>query len=89
MATVIDGCIYSYFPDVATYCYNSSQDVWTILPPLPVKWIGLGQIDKKLVTVGGLTREMPTKLANKLYTYDKAWNQTFHQCQQLDVPQVY
>ena len=81
MATVIDGCVYTYFVDADSYLihyYDVSQDTWTPLPPLPVKWIGLGQINEKLVTLGGLTRDKRT--TNELYTYDKVsrmWEQTF------------
>ena len=35
------------------YSYHSFQDVWTTLPPLPVRWFGLGQVRGKLVAVGG------------------------------------
>ena len=38
-------------------CYNHKQDSWTALPPLPVKWFGLGQVDGKLVAVGGLKKD--------------------------------
>jgi hypothetical protein len=81
VATVIDGCIYCYFADYNShliyYC-DPAQDIWTTLPPLPVKWIGLGHIYEKLVTVGGFTRDKRT--INDLYTYDKVsrmWEQTF------------
>ena len=79
MVTVIDGCVYCYFmnSEYLIYCYDVSQDIWTTLPPLPVRWIGLGQINEKLVTVGGLARD---ELTNELYTYDKVsctWKQTF------------
>ena len=61
------------------HCYNPSQDTWTTLPPLPVVWIGLGQINGKFVTVGGLTTS--NQVTNELYTYDKMshlkWKQTF------------
>jgi hypothetical protein len=81
MGTVIDDCIYCYFSaynSYLIYCYDPAQDTWTTLPPLPVKWIGLGQINEKLVTVGGFTRDNQT--TNKLYTYNKIsciWEQTF------------
>ena len=81
VATVIDGCIYCYFAangSYLIYCYDPAQDIWTTLPPLPVRWIGLGQISEKLVTVGGYTRDNQT--TNKLYTFDKVsriWEQAF------------
>ena len=83
VAAVIDGCVYCYFAAYninayLIYCYDPAQDTWTTLPPLPVKWIGLGQINEKLVSVGGLTRDQRT--VNELYTYDMVshiWEQTF------------
>ena len=55
------------------YCYDPSQDKWTTLPPLPVKLYGLGQVNGKLVAVGGW------KNTNYVYTYDEQsqkWKQT-------------
>ena len=62
--------------DYTVYCYDPSQDKWTTLPPLPVKFFGLGQVNGKLVAVGG---ESDFQTANKVYTYDersRKWNQT-------------
>ena len=59
------------------YCYDPSQDNWTTLPPLPVKWFGLGQVNGKLVAVGG--RKSDSSTTNEVYTYDersKKWKQT-------------
>ena len=60
------------------YCYDQSQDKWTTLLPLPVKWFGLGQVNSKLVAVGGVkTRD--DKRSNEVYTYDDRslkWKQT-------------
>ena len=39
--------------DNVLLCYNYKQDCWMALPPLPVKWFGLGQVDGKLIAVGG------------------------------------
>ena len=78
VAAVIDGCVYCYFTAYLIYCYDPEQDTWTTLPPLPVKWIGLGQINEKLVSVGGITRDK--RAVNELYTYDMVshiWEQTF------------
>jgi N-acetylneuraminic acid mutarotase len=52
--------------------------MWTILPPLPVRRFGLGQVNGKLVTIGGQKRSdyQPT---NEVYTYDdllQTWEQT-------------
>ena len=35
------------------YCYDPLQDKWTTLPPLSVYYFGLGQVNGKLVVVGG------------------------------------
>ena len=58
------------------YCYDSSQDNWTTLPPLPVGWFGLGQVNGKLVTVGGWKK---SGITNEVHTYDERlqkWKQT-------------
>ena len=59
-------------------CYDRSQDNWTTLPPLPVRYFSLGQVNGKLVAVGGKKKsdDSPT---NEVYTYDersKKWRQT-------------
>ena len=59
------------------YCYNSSQDKWTTLPPLPIRYFGLGQVNGKLVAVGG--QKESDDVTNEVYTYDKRshkWRQT-------------
>ena len=59
------------------YCYDPSQDKWTTLPPLPVKWFGLGQVNDKPVAVGGVkSGDQPS---SEVYTYDersRKWKQT-------------
>ena len=52
--------------DYITYCYDPSRDKWTVLPPLPVKYFSLGQLNGKLVAVGGEKRGY--KETNKVYT---------------------
>ena len=68
---VNDKCIVS--------CYDTSQDNWTTLPPLPVRYFGLGQVNGKLVAVGG-RKKSDDKDANEVYTYyderSKKWKQT-------------
>ena len=84
-STVINGKVYcgggeadrddDYY---IVYCYDSSQDNWTTLPPLPVKWCGLGQVNGKLVAVGG-DKKSDDSTTNEVYTYDersKKWKQT-------------
>ena len=59
------------------YCYDPSQDNWTTLPPLPVNYIGLGQVNGKLVAVGGEKKGYVT--TNEVFTYNersRKWNKT-------------
>ena len=57
------------------YCYDPSQDNWTKLPPLPVKYFGLGQVNGKLVAVGGWKMEYIN--TNEVFTYNgRKWKQT-------------
>ena len=60
------------------YCYDTLQDSWTTLPPLPVYYFGLGEVNGKLVAIGGLKKDghVPT---NETHTYDeqsKKWKRT-------------
>ena len=60
------------------YCYDPPQDKWTTLPPLPVRWFYLGQVNGKLVTVGG-AKKSGYEVTNELYTYHeqrRKWMQT-------------
>ena len=60
------------------YCYNPSQDNWATLPPLPVRYFGLGQVNGKLVAVGGW-KKSDGRATNEVYTYDersRKWKQT-------------
>ena len=87
--TVINGKVYCGGGDTdkdddyyIVYCYDPSQDNWTTLPPLPVMWFDLGQVNGKLVAVGGLKESDDsdsTDSTNEVYTYDersKKWKQT-------------
>ena len=63
------------------YCYDPSQDKWTTLPPLPVKSFGLGQVNGKLVAVGGMKNDYEFEASSELYTYyyderSRKWKQT-------------
>ena len=51
------------------YCYDPSLDKWTTLPPLPVQYFGLGQVNGKLVAVGGRKKEKHP--SNEIYTYNE------------------
>ena len=81
MATAINGKIYygggwtDSDEDMHNiYCYSQSQDSWTTLPPLPVRNYGMGQMNGKLVTVGGwkMHNKGPT---NEIYTYNETLNE--------------
>ena len=52
------------------YCYDLSQDKWTTLLSLPVKYFGLGRVCDKLVAVGGQKEDNHTP-SNAVYTYDE------------------
>ena len=59
------------------YCYDSSRDKWTSLPPLPVRWFGLGQVNGKLVAVGGV-KKSDRQTTNEVCTYgqqSRKWKQ--------------
>ena len=85
--TVINGKVYcgGGYADVdddeyIVYCYDPSQDKWTTLPPLPVKYFGLGQVDGELVAVKW---EQMFRITNDImsYTYchderPQRWKQT-------------
>ena len=62
------------------YCYDPSQDNWTTLSPLPVRSFSLGQINGKLVAVGGEKKSIyHSNYTNEVYTYDersRKWKQT-------------
>ena len=54
------------------------QDKWAPLPLLPVRYFGLGQVNGKLVAVGGVKAKDKTP-SNEIYTYDEKvqrWKQT-------------
>ena len=54
------------------YCYDPSRDKWATLPPLPVKYFGLGQVNGKLVAVGGEKGSNLTPCpTNEVYTYNE------------------
>ena len=83
--TVINGKVYcgggetyDYGDQHVVYCYNPSQDNWTTLPPLSVRYFCLGQVNGKLVAVGGWKKSNRTA-ANEVHTYDersRKWKQT-------------
>ena len=56
-----------YDAEYVVYCYNPSQDRWTTLPPLPVRWFGQDQINGKLVAVGGVNKS-DKQVSDEVYT---------------------
>ena len=59
-------------------CYDPGQDRWDTLPPLPVQYYGLGQVNDKPVVVGGKKKDSPGR-TNEVYTFDEnsqAWTHT-------------
>ena len=67
-----------YTADDIVYCYDPSQDNWTTLPPLPVGLFGLGQVNGKLVAVGGEKKD-DGRVTNEVFTYNERsikWKQT-------------
>ena len=50
------------------YCYDLSQDKWSALPPLPVKYFGLGQVNGNPVAVGGLKKR--SRHTNEILAFD-------------------
>ena len=64
--------------DYIVYCYDPSQDKWTTLSPLPVRRFGLGQVNGKLVAVGG-EKKIDNQETNKVHTYyddrSRKWKQ--------------
>ena len=60
------------------YCYDPPHDKWTTLPPLPVRYFGLGQVDSKLVALGGNKRG-DDQGTDEVYSFDersRKWKQT-------------
>ena len=63
-------------------CYDPSQNKWTTLPPLSVQRFGLGQVNGKLVAVGGQKKSDQSQYhseTNEVYTYNERsqkWEQT-------------
>ena len=60
-------------------CYDPTQDKWKVLPKLPVRYFGLGEIKGKLVVVGGETKsikngEVVCERSSQVWTFEgKSW----------------
>ena len=87
--TVINGKIYcgggvteALSDACIVYCYDASQDMWSDLPPLPVRFFGVGRLNGTLVAVGGTKMDikgMKKSISNEVYTYNEQiqqWEQT-------------
>ena len=86
-ATVIDSKVYcggvtGFAIECTVYCYDTSKDKWTTLPPLPVINFGLGQVNGELVAIGGW-KKSDEEETNEVYTYyydeqsqARMWKQT-------------
>lgn len=60
------------------YCYDTSQDKWTTLPPLPNRWFSLCQTNNRLTVIGG-RKKGNWERVNEAYTYDEdlqMWEKT-------------
>ena len=74
-STVINGTVYyggglaPVGKDCCVYSYSPHLDQWSTLPQLSVKRFGLGQINGKLVIVGG-QRNKDNVASNELYIYN-------------------
>ncbi len=52
------------------YCYDTFQNEWSILPPLQnIRHFGIGHIDDKLVTLGGVKSPPSKERVNEVYTF--------------------
>ena len=73
-SVVISGKIYyggnaSTMDECTVYYYDPQRDKWSTLPPLPVRYFGLGRIDEELIAIGGVNidADEPT---SKVHVYD-------------------
>ena len=83
-STVVDGKVYLGSEGGGiVYCYDPSQDNWNALPQLPVKEFGLGQIESKVVVVGGVNSK-ENRRSSRLYTLTPHWRS--HRWDEKKVP---
>ena len=88
--TVIGGKVYcgggvtnkAFNDDFHVYCYDISQDTWSVLPQLPVRFFGVGRINGTVVAVGGTkmgVKGMKQNISDGVYSYNEQlqqWEQT-------------
>lgn len=53
--------------------YSISNNKWSMLPPCPTKWFGLGQVSGNLVTVGGCL--LSRRAISNVFVFDEASQQ--------------
>ena len=70
--------------DFYVFEYNPSEDAWELMPPLPVKFFGLGKMAQDLVAVGGQVHN--DKLSDNLYVFDEYNQQWKESAAQLNTP---
>ena len=76
------GVIGDFNHECIVYCYDASQDMWSALPPLQVRFFGVGRLNSTLVAVGGTKmniKGMNKGASNEVYTYNEQiqqWEQT-------------
>ena len=58
--------------DYLVHCYDLSHHQWSTLPPLPVYWFGLGQLNGKLLAIGGRKKDVPTEIRESHMFDDKS-----------------
>ena len=51
------------------YCYDPLQDQWSTLPPLNVRQFGLGHVEGKLVTLGGVKLPPSKERTSDVHTF--------------------
>ena len=63
--------------DCRVFSYSPSEDAWSTLPSLDVRYFGLGQVRGKLVTVGG-RKKSGSIVTSKVYesANDESWKQS-------------
>ena len=88
-STVIGGKVYFCGGDVddndwgeqfeyLVYCYDTSQDKWTTLPPLPNRWFSLCQMNDRLAAIGG-RKKGNWERVNEVYLFNgfsQKWEKT-------------
>ena len=55
--------------ETPVYCYDPTQDQWSTLPSLTVRLFGLGHVDGKPVTLGGVKLPPSKERISDVYTY--------------------